>query len=164
MRRAQEGDAEAFRMLVDELAPVLSNFLRRRIPDSGELEDVCQEILWALYQARHTYQPARPLERWLFAIARNVAADHCRRYWTRASWQDLMDAPPEEGVESIDNVRVNLRQALTQLPGVQREAFVMLQVEGLSIMEAAECTGISTGALKVRAHRAYEALKKFFLR
>jgi RNA polymerase sigma factor (sigma-70 family) len=164
MRRAQEGDAGAFRTLVEEMAPILIHFLRRRIPDSGELEDVCQEILLAIYQARHTYQPSRPLEPWLFAIARNVAADHFRRYWTRASWQELSDAPPEGETDGVEHIRVSLRQALNQLPQVQREAFVMLKVEGLPISEAAERTGISTGALKVRAHRAYEALKKAFLR
>jgi len=164
MRRAQEGEAGAFRTLVDEMAPILINFLRRRIPDSGELEDVCQEILLAIYQARHTYQPSRPLEPWLFAIARHVAADHFRRYWTRASWQDLREVPPEGETEGIEHVRVNLRQALNQLPHVQREAFVLLKVEGLPITEAAARTGISTGALKVRAHRAYEALKKALLR
>ena len=164
MRRAQEGDAVAFRTLVDEMAPILINFLRRRIPDSGELEDVCQEILLAIYQGRHTYQPSRPLEPWLFAIARNIAADHFRRYWTRASWQDLIDAPPEGETEGLEHVRVNLRQTFNQLPQVQREAFVMLKMEGLPITEAAERTGISPGALKVRAHRAYEALKKAFRR
>jgi len=163
MRRAQEGDAEAFRALVDELTPDLSTFLRRRIPDSGELEDVCQEILLTLYQARHTYQPLRPLEPWFFAIARNVAADHCRQYWTRAQWQELMEALPEEGAENLAPVRVTLRQAFTQLPRLQREAFVMFKVEGLSLKEAAQRIGISTGTLKVRAHRAYEALKKSVL-
>jgi len=146
------------------MAPILINFLRRRIPDSGELEDVCQEILLAMYQARHTYQPSRPLEPWFFAIARNIAADHLRRYWTRASWQDLIAAQPEGETEGLEYVRVNIRQNFNRLPQVQREAFVMLKVEGLPISEAAERTGISTSALKVRAHRAYEALKKAFLR
>jgi len=68
--------------------PDLSTFLRRRIPDSGELEDVCQEILLTLYQARHTYQPLRPLEPWFFAIARKC---RCR------SLSPVLDASPVAG-------------------------------------------------------------------
>ena len=58
-------------------------------------EDVYQEVFLALYEARHTYEPGRPLEPWLFAIARNIAADYTRRYFSRASWEELTGAPPD---------------------------------------------------------------------
>ena len=49
----------------------------------------------ALYESRHTYEPERPFEPWLFAIARNVAADHARRHLARAKWEALTAEPPE---------------------------------------------------------------------
>lgn len=163
MERTQGGDGEAFRALLDDIGPAITNFLRRRIADSSEVEDVYQEALMALYEARHTYQPSRPLEPWLFAIARNVVADHARRHWARASWQELVELPPEGATEGRTSAGPNLEEALGQLPQMQREAFVMLKLEGLSTLEAAERAGISVGALKVRAHRAYETLKKLIL-
>ncbi|HTY56247.1 MAG TPA: RNA polymerase sigma factor [Candidatus Binataceae bacterium] len=164
MERVQQGDGLAFRTLLDEVGPMVSNFLRRRMADPNEIEDVFQETLLALYQARHTYEPSRPLEPWLFAIARNVAADHAHRYWNRARWQELAEVPPEAASHVATNSKPNLEEALNHLSPVQREAFVMLKLEGLSTTEAAQRAGVSVGALKVRAHRAYETLKRIILR
>ncbi|MGO9452266.1 MAG: RNA polymerase sigma factor [Candidatus Binataceae bacterium] len=160
MARAQDGDRDSFRALLDDIGPMLTNFLRRRMADSNELEDVYQETLMAFFQARHTYQPSRPLEPWLFAIARNVAADHARRYWTRASVEQLTETMPERGGADEPRSDPSLADAMARLPKQQREAFSMLKLEGLSIEQAAERAGTSVGALRVRAHRAYKALRK----
>jgi RNA polymerase sigma-70 factor (ECF subfamily) len=160
MERVQDGDRESCRTLLDDIGPMLMNFLRRRIADRGEIEDVYQETLMAFFQARHTYQPSRPLEPWLFAIARNVAADHARHYWTRATVEHLTDEIPESAVASEPRSNPNLEDAVARLPEQQREAFSMLKLEGLSIEQAAERAGITEGALRVRAHRAYKAIRK----
>jgi RNA polymerase sigma-70 factor (ECF subfamily) len=163
MERLQAGDADACRELLDDIGPAVTGFLRRRIADSSELEDVYQEVFMALFEARQTYEPGRPLEPWLFAIARNVAADHLRRNWNRASWQELAADPPDRPDLSIDESpgsAPDLAEALEKLPPNQREAFSMLKLEGLSLEAAAERSGVTVGALKVRAHRAYKALRK----
>jgi RNA polymerase sigma-70 factor (ECF subfamily) len=159
MHRSQQGDREAFRTLVNEIGPAIAGFLRRRVFDSTELEDLCQETLLAVYESRHTYQPSRPFEPWLFAIARHIAANHFQRHRARTGWQELMADLPERGGEKGENLIVKLRQALSRLPPFQREAFVMTKIEGLSLLEASERTGASVGALKVRVHRAYEQLR-----
>ena len=81
MARVQDGDRECFRALLDDIGPMLTNFLRRRIADRGELEDVYQETLMAFFQARHTYDPSRPFKPWLSAIAklRSVGLLYSRR-------------------------------------------------------------------------------------
>jgi RNA polymerase sigma-70 factor, ECF subfamily len=160
MARMQDGDNESCRTLLDDIGPMIMNFLRRRIADRTELEDVYQETLLAFFQARHTYQPARPLEPWLFAIARNIAADHARRYWTRARVEQLTDKLPELAKDGELGCEASLGSAIVQLPKQQREAFSMLKLEGLSIQEAAQRAGTSTGALRVRAHRAYKTLRR----
>ena len=162
MERMQQGDSDACRALLDDIGPSVMQFLRRRVPDSNEVEDAYQEVLMALYETRHTYEPGRPLEPWLFAIARNVAADHMRRRWARASWEELVDTPPEPTDAEYDSPRSapDLGEALAKLPRAQREAFAMLKLEGLSVEGAAERAGVSVGALKVRAHRAYKTLRK----
>jgi RNA polymerase sigma-70 factor (ECF subfamily) len=162
MQRLQAGDADACRELLNDIGPAITGFLRRRIA-SDEVEDVYQEVFMALFEARHTFEAGRPLEPWLFAIARNVAADYARRNWTRSSWQELVAEPPDRPELSIidpPSADPNLAEALAQLPPNQREAFSMLKLEGISIQAAAERSGVSTGALKVRAHRAYKTLKK----
>jgi len=160
MARVQEGDREACRVLLDDIGPMLANFLRRRIADRDEAEDLYQETLMAFFEARHTYQPSRPLEPWLFAIARNVAADHARHYWARASVEHLMDKLPEQSADDEPRSGPRLEEALARLPDQQRQAFSMVKLEGMSIEQAANRAGISVGALRVRAHRAYKALKK----
>ena len=84
MERLQQGDPDACRLLLDDIGPAITRFLRTRVA-IDEVEDVYQEVFMALFQARHTYEAGRPLEPWLYAIARNVAADHSRRRWARAA-------------------------------------------------------------------------------
>jgi RNA polymerase sigma factor (sigma-70 family) len=160
MKLMQDGDRDACRALLDDVGPALTRFLSRRIADPNELEDVYQDVFMALYEARRSYQPDRPFEPWLFAIARNVAADHARRQFSRAKWEELTADPPE--VPHTDPLASppDLESVLERLPPAQREAFSLLKLDGMSVEVAAARTGISPGALKVRAHRAYRALKR----
>lgn len=160
MKRLQEGDADACRALLDDIGPAVMQFIRKRVADPNELEDVYQEVFMALYEARRTYEPQRPLEPWLFAIARNVAADHARRHWSRASWEELTGDLPEHPQNPELTPEPNLAESLVRLPAAQREAFSMLKLDGMSLEAAAARAGVSVGALKVRAHRAYRNLKR----
>jgi RNA polymerase sigma-70 factor (ECF subfamily) len=158
MERLQRGDAEACRLLLDDVGPAVTRFLRARVA-IDEVDDVYQETFMALFQARHTYERGRPLEPWLFAIARNVAADHLRRRWSRASWEELTADLPERESDSPAPAP-DVERLLNSLPPAQREAFAMLKLDGLTLEDAAGRAGVSVGALKVRAHRAYKALRK----
>jgi RNA polymerase sigma-70 factor, ECF subfamily len=158
MALAQQGDVDGYRALLDDIGPALLGFLRQRIADPDEAEDAYQDTLMYLHRARHTYDPRRPIEPWLFAIARNVMTDHGRRRRVRAR-ETLLGSLPERGAESDRDMRPELERALAQLPAAQREALEMLKFEGLTVAEAAARAGTTTGALKVRAHRAYRALK-----
>lgn len=164
MAQAQTGQAEAFRLLVMDIASAVLAFLRRRVTESDELEDILQETLIAVYESRHTYDPKRLFEPWLFAITRNIVADHQRCHSKRARWQELVDEAPDCGSESGEHAKMAFRHALGQLSDGQREAFMMLKIEGLTLGEASVRAGVSVGAIKVRAHRAYESLKKSLLR
>jgi RNA polymerase sigma-70 factor (ECF subfamily) len=162
MARAQDGDAESYRALLDDLGPEVLGFLRRWISEPPDVDDAYQETFIALHRARHTYQPSRPIEPWVFAIARNIAIDFARRRRARGAHEVQVAAVPERMVEGERDLRAQLEQALRRLSPRQRQAFELLQVEGLSVAEAAERAGTTTGALKVRAHRAYAALRAVF--
>jgi RNA polymerase sigma-70 factor (ECF subfamily) len=157
MRQAQRGDREAYRALLDDVVPLVHRFLRRRLGEGDAIDDVVQETLVALHRARHTFDPDRPIEPWLFAIARNAAVDHLRRQRLRSSWEVLVATPPEARVD--DGRLPRLEALLGRLSPSQRQAFELVQLEGLSVEAAAAHAGVSTTALKVRAHRAYKALK-----
>ena len=158
MAAAQRGDARSYRELLNDLGPMVFAFLRRRVRDPDECQDAYQDVLLALHRARHTYDPSRPFEPWLFAIARHVAVDHFRYRMVHTSHEILVEELPEPAGDA-DPARPRLAEALDRLPQAQREAFEMLQLEGLSVAAAAARVGITTGALKVRAHRAYRALR-----
>jgi RNA polymerase sigma-70 factor, ECF subfamily len=101
MERWQQGNADACRQLLDNIGPSPTYFLRKRVADPHELEDVYQEVFMAIFEALHTYEPGRPFEPWLFAIARNIAVDYSRRRWTRAHREELVAAPPEQPLDMV---------------------------------------------------------------
>ena len=160
MAAAQRGDAEAYGALLDDIGPMLMQYLRCRVRDAEEAQDVYQEIFLALHRGRHTYQPPRPLEPWLFAIARRVVTEHQRRRRTRHATELLVDTLPEGSVASDVHLKPQLEQALRRLSPDQRRAFELLRVEGLPTATAARRAGTTTGALRVRAHRAYKVLRQ----
>jgi RNA polymerase sigma-70 factor, ECF subfamily len=164
MERAQRGDREAFHTLFKEIGPLITRFLRRRLADNTEIEDICQEVMIAVYKSRHTYQPERPFEPWLFAIVRNVSGEHFRRERQRLAFQIVVDELPELGIEGGSGQDLEVREALEQLSPAQMEALNLTKVEGLSVEEAAQRAGTSIGSMKVRVHRAYESLKRSLLR
>lgn len=162
MALAQSGDGIAYRALLDDLGPVIVKFLGRRLRDRQDLADAYQDTFLAVHRARHTYQPRRPIEPWVFAIARNVAADYGRRHVRRARHEILTDVTPEAAPEPERDVGGRLDTVLRTLPNRQREALQLLKVQGLTVNEAAARAGITPGALKIRAHRAYVAVRAAF--
>jgi RNA polymerase sigma-70 factor (ECF subfamily) len=165
MALAQAGDHEAYRAVLDDVSAMLKGFLRRRLADPEEAADVLQDVLLALHRARHTYDPARPFEPWLFAIVHHTVIDHVRRRKRVARVEILPDDQlPEVAAPEAVGASDLLDDALARLPPAQREAFQMLQIEGLSVAAAAARAGTSPGALKVRAHRAYKAIRQLLVR
>ena len=165
MAAAQDGDPVAYESLLRELLSHLRTFVRRRLRDEAVLEDVVQNILLSLHRARHTYRPERPFGPWLHTIARNAVIDQARVGARRGPRELSLSAEgvPEPSVEATLPVETalspELAGALSQLPDSQRQAVELIHVEGLSVAEAALHAGVSPGALKVRAHRGYVALR-----
>jgi RNA polymerase sigma-70 factor, ECF subfamily len=175
MVAAQQGDAEAYEALLRELLPVVRQRVRRRIGAAGEVEDTVQNVLISLHRARQTYRPEQPFRPWLNAIVRNASIDALRRRARRSRFEGGGDpeqvadhnarptalAGPRGDESGLGDERLSpdLASALATLPAGQREAVELIQLEGLSVAEAAERVGTSPGALKVRAHRGYRALR-----
>jgi RNA polymerase sigma-70 factor (ECF subfamily) len=165
MAAAQQGDAEAYQRLLTELLPFVSGVVRGRVGDDPAAEDIVQEVLLSIHTARNTYRSERPLEPWVRTIARNAVIDWIRkraRARGRESGVDAADLPAPELESPSAVLSPGVERALTSLPEAQRQAVVMLKLEGLTVAEAAERVGTTPGALKLRAHRGYRALRDLF--
>ncbi len=166
MVSVQAGDAAAYEKLLGELLVQLRGFVGRRVVDPSGREEVVQNVLLAMHRARHSYRPERPFGPWLYAVARNAVTDHLRARARRARREVSVDPGrlPEPAVPPAtpgeDALSPELERALDGLPPAQREAVVLVQLEGLSVAEAAARVGVSQSALKVRAHRGYRALRE----
>jgi RNA polymerase sigma-70 factor (ECF subfamily) len=160
--RVLGGDGEAFGLIIRRYEPGLLRFATRMLGQPDAAADAVAEGLVRAY--RHLAkcrEPAR-LRTWLYRIV----ANRCKSYLARRSAMEvrLDDAPPiADGSDSEAMVERNetmerVQRALATLPPDKREAFVMKHVEGLSYEEMAQATGDRIPALKMRVHRAREAL------
>jgi RNA polymerase sigma-70 factor (ECF subfamily) len=166
MRLAQDGDAHAYRELLESTRAILQVYVRRvlgrmGLADPGEVEDRVQEILLALHDKRHTYDPRRPFLPWLFAISRYKLIDYGRgrrrapRSVPVESVEDMLEAP----VFAEPGAAHELAALLGALTPRAREALELVKIEGLSVAEAAARTRMSESALKVTVHRALKHLR-----
>lgn len=157
-----DGDAAAYRMFLSELGTHLRGFLRRRLlSQPGDLEDLVQEALLAVHNARHTYRPHEPVTAWVHAIARYKLAD----YFRARSRHDAFNDPLEDADELLAApdlepalAKRDLGRLLDQLPERQRLPIVHVKLEGMSVSETARMTGLSESAVKIGVHRGLKAL------
>ena len=160
MARAQEGDRVSYRALLDDIGPIVRQYVGRRLRNPEDANDACQDVLLALHRARHTYEPSRPFEPWLFAIVRRTVARRQSEQAARYAREVHGSALSGGSVGSDGHMKVVLEQAFEQLSPAQRQALTLLKIDGLSLEAAAPRAGTTVGALKVRAHRAYRALRR----
>jgi RNA polymerase sigma-70 factor (ECF subfamily) len=163
MERFLDGDALAFERLFKQLAPRVASTLGRMSGDARLAEDLTQVVFLKLYRARAAYQRGMPLAPWVFAIARNVFLDERRRRRRRRETLSADGQLPELPVEapqmSDERARLNLEAVLGSLPPNQREALVLLKMQGLSLTEVAAFAGTSVASIKMRLQRAYRSLR-----
>ena len=172
MKRYCQGDRHAFDELYAHAAPKLLRYLVRLSGSVSAAEDLLQLSFLKLHRARASYiEGAAPLP-WMYTIAHRTFLDHARKH-KRAKIVDVGGELPEQranlrgqlhldGTESAEDGEELERtmEALQALPPSQRQAVVLTKLDGKSMQEAAEIAGTSTGAMKVRAHRGYQALRK----
>lgn len=157
-----DADAAAYQRFLKELSAHLRAFLRRRLaqrPD--EVEDLVQETLLAVHNQRHTYRTDMPVTAWVHAIARYKLIDWLRSHRVKEALNDPLD-DANELFSSSDSeaaqARRDLGKLLETLPDRQRLPIQHVKLEGLSVVETAQLTGLSESAVKVGVHRGLKAL------
>ena len=164
MSRYCDGDASAFRELYAAVAPKLYGYLVKMARSKAVADDLLQQTFLKVHRARAAYvRGADPLP-WIYSIAHRTFLDVVRagkRAKVGVADDELPDiaAASEESGPDPELLAAAL-DALSELPEQQREAVVLTKLEGKSVAEAAAIAGTTVGAMKVRAHRGYEALRK----
>jgi RNA polymerase sigma factor (sigma-70 family) len=156
--------------------PRLRSFIRRRVADAGDAEDVLQEVFYELIESYRMVKPVEQVSAWLFRVARNRITDLFRKKrpellgdtvlsgedGEELSLEDLLpsaDAGPE--AEFARSVLLEaLEDALEELPVEQREVFVAHELMGQSFKELAEESGVSVNTLLSRKRYAVLALRE----
>jgi RNA polymerase sigma factor (sigma-70 family) len=155
----------------------LRRFIRRRVGDADDAEDILQDVFYELVLAYRLMQPVEHVGAWLFRVARNRITDLFRRKRSEAmpsdpvalaedgeelSFADLLPSP-HEGPEAAYARRVLLEEldaALDELPAEQRDVFVAHEVEGRTFKQMAAETGLSINTLLSRKHYAVRHLRR----
>lgn len=164
MVAAQAGDQRSYAALLKEAASFARVIVRRYHRDGAAVEDIVQESLVSMHRMRQTYEPGRPVEPWVAAIAKARAIDALRARLRRAAVETEMsdhamataaDGSPGDVFETHDTIAA----ALNALPAGQRAAVKMLKIDEMTLNEASAASGRSVPALKSLLHRAMLSLR-----
>ena len=162
--------------IIAEERPRLRNFIRSRVPDPSDAEDIVQEVLYELVEANRLLMPIEHVTGWLFRVARNRITDLLRKKkpdsFSDAAVEDedgeLLQIEdlllsPDAGPEAryARNVLLDeLASAVDELPEEQREVFVAHELEGRSFKEMAAAKGVSVNTLLARKRYAVLRLRR----
>ena len=170
MNRYAEGEDSAFGEVYDLLAPRLYGFFVRHTGETSRAEDLVQQTMLQMHAARLSFALGSDAVPWAFAIGRRLLIDSRRRTKKEVLFETAEDdaAALDHKVERFavpDALAISKQQEgrardeLERMPESHRTAYMLVRQEGLSIAEAAEIVGTTPTAIKLRAHRAYEALR-----
>ena len=160
--RVLSGDREAFGLLIRRYEPGLLRYATRMLGSRDAAADAVAEGLVRAYRSLASCRDPARLRAWLYRIV----ANRCKSHLTRRPTADVsLDEAPavadpsdsEADLERAEQLAL-VERALTRLSDEQREAFVLKHVEGMSYEEMAAATGERIPTLKMRVHRAREAL------
>jgi RNA polymerase sigma factor (sigma-70 family) len=159
---------------IERESPRLRNFVRRRVSDAADAEDILQDVLAELVESYRLPQPVEQVGAWLLTVARNRITDFFRKKrpetFTDAIGEedgdsfldDLLpssDAGPEAAYARTLLIE-EMEEALAELPPEQREVFLAHEIEGHSFKELAAESGVALNTLLSRKHLAVKHLRE----
>jgi RNA polymerase sigma factor (sigma-70 family) len=155
----------------------LRNFIRKRVANESDAEDILQEVFSELVESYWLMRPVEQVGAWLFRVARNRITDLFRKSKTEPRGIELPRAEDDDGLGGLEELLPSpamgpeaayargvlldeLEAALEELPASQREVFVAHALEGRSFKELAGETGVSVNTLLSRKHYAVLFLRE----
>jgi len=171
--RAQQGDKQAFNLLVEKYQRKLTRLLSRFIRDQAEVEDVTQEAFIKAYRALPAFRGDSAFYTWLYRIGINTAKNYLMAMGRRAPTSTEVEAEDAEGFEEGEQLRdINtpesvllsneiaetVNSTIEQLPEELRRAIQMRELEGMSYEDIAQAMDCPIGTVRSRIFRAREAI------
>ena len=171
--RAQQGDKQAFNLLVEKYQRKLTRLLSRFIRDQAEVEDVTQEAFIKAYRALPAFRGDSAFYTWLYRIGINTAKNYLMAMGRRAPTSTEVEAEEAEGFEEGEQLRdINtpesvllsneiaetVNSTIEQLPEELRTAIQMREIEGMSYEDIAKAMDCPIGTVRSRIFRAREAI------
>jgi RNA polymerase sigma-70 factor (ECF subfamily) len=174
VRRIQQGDKQAYNLLVVKYQQKIQRLVSRFIRDPMECEDVTQEAFIKAYRALPKFRGDSAFYTWLYRIAVNTAKNYLVSAGRRPPAQDLdaeeasntlagasfVDLNTPESALMNDELLAVIRRTIAQLPESLREAIVYREFDGLSYEEIAEIMDCPIGTVRSRIFRARETLEE----
>ena len=168
MLQVKDGDVGKLAVLFERHHVKLFNFLVRLTDQRDASEDLVQEVFFRVLKYRQTFRGEAPFTAWMYQMARNVAADHFRKWKqetpldTQADTHQSPDPSPAEVIEMVERQSL-LRLALSRLPEEKREVLVLSRYQGLKYEEIGLVLNCPVGTVKARVHHALKELRDIYL-
>lgn len=163
MRAYVAGDKGAFRELYARCRPRVTSLVGARVRSSEVTRELVQQTFLQLHKARRDFRPDARLQPWLHTIAMNLVRQHFRTLGRRPEAPLEIDVPTSDASPAVelDRARSNaaLRDAVRNLPEMQREVIELHHFAGLSYAEIADRLDSTPEAVRARAHRGYGKLR-----
>jgi RNA polymerase sigma-70 factor (ECF subfamily) len=166
LEKAGGGDQTAFLLLYERYRNPIFRFSYRLVGSVEVAEDITHDCFLSLIRKPWNFEPSRgSLRTYLYAAARNLAMKHFRGSGREMAIDDLAEHPPaprkDEPLRRVldEELVAKVREAVADLPPLQREALVLFEYEGLSMSEIAMIVGSDVGTVKGRLHRSRERLR-----
>lgn len=157
--RAKQGDRAAFRFLYLRFAGNVYGYARSIVRNDHDAEDIVQQVFTRMLTAIKAYEQREvPFSAWLLRITHNMAVDHVRRRAPAHEEPEVVSGDEHSYLDS-DHLRTAVREALAELPEVQREIVVLRHVGGFSPREIASLLGRSEDSVHGLHHRGRRALQ-----
>jgi RNA polymerase sigma-70 factor (ECF subfamily) len=167
LQKAGEGDQAAFLELYDRYREPIFRFAYRLLGSVEIAEDVTHDCFVSLIRKPENYRPERAsLKTYLYAAARNLSMKHFRNQGRETGMDEVNEEPKESARRGPlrrlldEELAAQVRDAVSSLPPLQREALILFEYEGMSLNEVAEIAGTDVGAIKARLYRAREGLRR----
>ncbi|MBO6575499.1 MAG: sigma-70 family RNA polymerase sigma factor [Rhodothermales bacterium] len=171
------GDEAAFELLVRQESPRLFRVINRVVNDEDEAASLMQETFLQAYQRLHTFRRESKFTTWLYAIGINLARASLRKTrrlspldedavermqpeFNGGMYRDPVETWNPQRLAELSQRRELVHQAIAQLPDDYRTVITLRDIEEIKTEEVARILDISNGAVRVRLHRARQALRK----
>jgi RNA polymerase sigma-70 factor (ECF subfamily) len=173
VERAQSGDSDAFRLLVEQNSRAVFRLAFRMTGNEQDAEDVVQETFLRAYRQLDKYEARSSFSTWLYRIASNYSLDLIRmrkrhedkRERGKTEERDILqtipvNSPGPDRIVYSSQVQERVNEAMNELSPQERTAFVLRHFEGMSIEEIGEALGTGTNATKHSIFRAVQKLRR----